>query len=103
MPGSVYQVSLDGGLFAAWRRDGKELYWIGPGGRMMAAPIIVKGATLESGPPVELFQPPVFGGGLDVNTGGRQFDIAPDGRFLINTVKEGSATAITLLQNWRPK
>jgi hypothetical protein len=101
--GSVYQVSLDGGLFGTWRRDGKELYWVGPGGRMMAASIVVKGTTLESGPPVELFQAPIFGGGLDVNTGGREFDVGPDGRFLINTVKEGSANAITLLQNWRPK
>jgi DNA-binding winged helix-turn-helix (wHTH) protein/Tol biopolymer transport system component len=102
-PGSVWQVSVDGGLFAAWRRDGKELYWVGPGGRMMAAPIIVMGTTLESAPPIELFQAPIFNGGLDVNTGGRQFDVGPDGRFLINTVKEGSAQAITLLQNWRPK
>jgi hypothetical protein len=69
----------------------------------MAAAIMVTGITLESGPPVELFQAPIFGGGLDVNTGGRQFDVAPDGRFLINAVKEGSAQAITLLQNWRPK
>jgi hypothetical protein len=30
--GSVYQVSLDGGLFATWRRDGKELYWVGQAG-----------------------------------------------------------------------
>jgi hypothetical protein len=40
---------------------------------------------------------------MDVNTGGRQFDVAPDGRFLINTLKEGSTGTITLLQNWKPK
>ena len=81
---------------------------MGPGGPMMAAPIAVKGTassgeTIESGPPVQLFQAPTFNGGLDVNTGGRQFDLAPNRRFLINTVKDGSATAITLLQNWKPK
>jgi len=38
-----------------------------------------------------------------VNTGGEQFDISPDGRFLINTVKDSAATAITLLENWKPK
>jgi DNA-binding winged helix-turn-helix (wHTH) protein/Tol biopolymer transport system component len=106
--GKIWQVSLDGGLFAAWRRDGRELYWVGPGGRMMAAPIAVKGTassgeTIESGPPVQLFQAPIFNGGLDVNTGGRQFDVAPDGRFLVNTVKDSAATSITLLQNWKPK
>ena len=65
--GGVWQVSLEGGLFPVWRHDGKELYWVAPGGRMMAAPI--------------------FGGGLDVNTGGEQFDISHDGRFLINTLR----------------
>ena len=39
-------------------------------------------------------------GGVD-NAQGRQYDVAPDGRFLINTVLNNSATApITLLTNW---
>ncbi len=101
--GPVRQVSLEGGLFPAWRHDGKELYWVGPGGRMMAAPIAGNGTTLEPGAPVVLFQVPILGGGLDVNTGGEEFDVAPDGRLLINTVRDSAATAITLLQNWKPK
>ena len=101
--GGVWQVSLDGGLFPVWRHDGGELYWVAPGGRMMAAPISLKATTPEPGAPVALFQAPIFGGGLDVNTGGEQFDISPDGRFLINTVKDSAATAITLLENWKPK
>ncbi len=44
-----------------------------------------------------------YGGGLDVNTGGRQFDVSSDGRFPINTVLDSAATPITLLQNWKPK
>jgi hypothetical protein len=32
-----------------------------------------------------------------------QYDVAPDGRFLINTVAEDSVSSpITILQNWRP-
>lgn len=35
---------------------------------------------------------------------GWQYDVAPDGRFLINTVVgEGSTTPITLIQNWNPE
>ena len=35
---------------------------------------------------------------------GRQYDVAPDGRFLINTVLESATTApITLLTNWHPE
>jgi Tol biopolymer transport system component len=99
--GRVWQISLEGGIFPAWSHDGKELYWVGLGGRIIAAPIQLKGETLEPGAPVQLFQAPIFGGGLDVNTGGEQFDASSDGRFLINTVKDSAATAITLLQNWR--
>jgi len=41
-------------------------------------------------------------GGVD-NAQGRQYDLAPDGRFLINTVLDNSATApITLPTNWNP-
>jgi hypothetical protein len=42
-------------------------------------------------------------GGVD-NAQGRQYDVAPDGRFLIATVLDNSATApITLLTNWNPE
>jgi Tol biopolymer transport system component len=102
-PGAVFQLSTVGGLSPVWRRDSKELYWVGPDSRIMAASITMNGKTLEPGMPVALFQAPIFGGGLDVNTVGTEFDVAPDGRFLIDTVKDGSATAITLLQNWKPK
>jgi Tol biopolymer transport system component len=98
-----WQVSVDGGLFPTWSHDGKELYWVGPGSRMMAATITVTGKTLQTSPPVALFQTRVFGGGLDINTGGRQFDVASDGRFLVNTILDTASTPITLLQNWKPK
>jgi Tol biopolymer transport system component len=98
-----WQISVAGGLFPAWSHDGKELYWVGPDSRMMAAKITVTGKTLTPSPPVALFQTRIAGGGLDVNTGGRQFDVSSDGRFLINTVLDSAATPITLLQNWKAK
>jgi len=98
-----WPVSTTGGAFPRWRRDGKELYYLSPAGEMMAAPITVTGATLEPGAPVRLFPTRIYGGGAD-NGQGRQYDVARDGRFLINTVL-GDATAapITLLQNWNPE
>ena len=69
----------------------------------MAAPIAVKGAALEPGAPAPLFQTRLFGGGT--NTYSRpQFDVASDGRFLINVTTEDATTSpITLLQNWNPE
>jgi hypothetical protein len=45
-----------------------------------------------------LFQTSIYGGGLNVNTGGTQFDVSLDGRFLINAVKDVGSSAITLLE-----
>jgi hypothetical protein len=43
----------------------------------------------------------VLGGGSD-NATGRQFDVAPDGRFLLNEAPDVEASPITLIQNWQP-
>ena len=94
-------VSTAGGITPRWRADGKELFYVNSAGAMMAAPITVTGATLEPGTPVVLFPTRIYGGGVD-NQQNRQYDVAPDGRFLINTVLDAAAAPITLLQNWRP-
>ena len=99
--GGQWQVSTAGGIFPRWRPDGKELYYLGPDGQMMAAPVTATGATLEPGAPVALFATRIVGGGVD-NAQGRQYDVARDGRFLINTVLDDAALPITLLQNWNP-
>jgi hypothetical protein len=62
----------------------------------------VSGATLVPGAPVRLFPTHIVGGGADAGQG-RQYDIAPDGRFLINTELESTAAPITLIQNWKPE
>ena len=62
-----------------------------------------RGATLAPGAPVRLFPTRIWGGGVDAQVG-RQYDVGPDGRFLINTVLDDAATPpITLLMNWRPE
>ena len=100
--GGQWQVSTAGGIYPAWRPDGKELYYLNPAGAMMAAPITVTGATLAPGAPVVLFPTRIVGGGVDAQQG-RQYDVAPDGRFLINTVLDSAAAPITLLMNWNPE
>src|SRR5262249_46857165 len=96
-----WQVSTAGGVFPQWKPDGKELYYLSPDGAMMAVPIAVTGSTLEPGSPVRLFSTRIMGGGLDAQQR-RQYDVAPDGRFLINTVLPAPPAPITLLQNWSP-
>jgi Tol biopolymer transport system component len=97
-----WQVSTTGGMHPAWRPDGKEIYFISPAGEMMAAPVAVSGSALVPGTPIRLFQTRVVGGGIQ-QAAVRQYDVAPDGRFLINTELDiGATPPITLIQNWNP-
>ena len=100
--GGQWQVSTAGGIMPLWRPDGKELYYLNPAGAMMAAHVTVTGSTLEPGAPVVLFPTRIYGGGVDAQHG-RQYDVAPDGRFLINSVVDDVSAPITLLQNWNPE
>jgi hypothetical protein len=98
--GNGWQVSSAGGVFAVWRPDGEELYYLGPAGEMMAVPMMFAGPAPEAGEPVMLFRPRIYGGGEDVQQG-RQYDVAYDGRFLINTMMDDDAgEPITLIQHW---
>ena len=96
-----WQISTAGGIQPRWKPDGKELYFLDPQGRMMAATITVTGATVVPGAPVPLFATKIFGVAAGSDTG-LQYAVARDGRFLINTVLEmnSSAAPITLILNW---
>ncbi len=100
-PAGQWQVSTTGGVHPVWRADGKEIFYLDPSGTMMAAPITITGSTILPGAPVELFRSQVLGGGID-SSQGRQYDVAADGRFLINRVLDTAIAPITLVQNWNP-
>ena len=85
-----------------WRSDGKELYYLNPAGDMMAAPIAITKDALEPGTPVRLFPTRIVFGGGDVQQQW-QYDVARDGRFLINMEVDSVAPPITLLTNWNPE
>jgi hypothetical protein len=102
-PGGQWQISTAGGTQPRWRPDGKELYYVAPNGSLMAASIAVSGATLDPGTPTVLFQTRMARG---IGAGSLlrpQYDVAPDGRFLINvTTDEAVASPITVVLNWTP-
>ena len=58
----------------------------------------------QLGAPVALFRPQiVFGGTMTVGINW-QYDVAPDGRFLINVIVGDAVTApITVIQHWQTK
>ena len=69
----------------------------------MATPIGVKDGTVDIGVPVPLFKPRIVGGGRAYPII-HQYDVASDGRFLINVVVgDTPASPLTLLLNWKPE
>ena len=101
-PGGKWQVSVEGGTQARWSRDGRELYFVGPDARLMATPVRTSadGKTLDLGTPVPLFRPRLASGS-GATPGRAQYTVAPDGRFLVNTVVEDTAASpITVVVNW---
>jgi hypothetical protein len=100
-PGAPFPVSTSGGVYPRWSADGKELYYIAPDGVLMAVPVSARDTEFTAGVPSALFQTRRVGGGASVVGRSQQYDVAADGRFLVNT-EVGSAPPITLLINWQP-
>ena len=83
-----------------WGPDGREIFYIELGGRLMAVPVHVDGGKLETGTPVPLFDTRV--GGALQGTIRQQYIVSPDGqRFLMNGVQE-TISPITVIVNWKP-
>jgi Tol biopolymer transport system component len=102
--GGQWQVSANGGAAPRWRRDGRELYYVAPDGTLMGAPIAQRNATVEPAAPIPLFRPRMLWRGTSPVGVRWQYDVAPDGRFLVNVeTEEASGAPITLILNWNPE
>ena len=93
-----WQVSRGGGSEPHWRGDGKELYYIGQSGKLMAATVTTEGG-FSSGTPAPLFQ--LHGRPHVSSTDQYTYDVTRDGqRFLVNRfVKADRPTPLTIVLN----
>lgn len=86
--GGKYQISKDGGTAPRWRGDGKELFFTGAEGQLMAVPIAGE-AALQVGSAVTLFRTQLLPTGIGFR---QQYDVTRDGqRFLLNVLTENAA------------
>ncbi len=94
-----FQISGGGGTMPAWSADGHQLYfWHGP--TLMAATIHADHGFVADAPR-PLFEARV---GTFLGVTRNQYDVARDGRFLVNVdVSEHANQAISLMQNWTRK
>jgi hypothetical protein len=96
-------VSRGGGTQPQWRRDGREMFYLAPGGLLMAVDV-------KTSPQFEMGIPhPLFPASVYLETGpygppGPRYAVAPDGnRFLIvsETGTAGQTTPLTVVLNWQ--
>jgi Tol biopolymer transport system component len=97
-PTEKWPISIGGGTAPRWRHDGKELYFINPDGRLMAALVRTSTSSFDADAPVALFQTRMIN-----NAYKQQYAVAADGRFLINQMVEDAPSPITLILNWKPR
>jgi Tol biopolymer transport system component len=94
-----WQVSNAGGEEPRWRKDGKELFYLSPEGKMMAV-AVKTGTSFEAGGPVALFQ----AHRRQTHSSGAVFsyDVTGDGeRFVIITkADEPAAAPLSVVLNW---
>jgi serine/threonine protein kinase len=93
-PGARIQISRAGGAQATWSADGKRIFFIGPDKKMMVVDFDPR--THAASAPRTLFQTNIISPKFVL----RQYDVAHDGRFLINSLPSGSAPPITVITQW---
>ena len=96
--GGKFQISTSGGTGPAWRRDGKELYYLAPDEKLMALPVKTNGASLEPGTPQALF--------TATGASGFSFAVTRDGQRFLMIVPAGGESAaaytpLTIVTNWQ--
>jgi len=92
--GKRYTVSSQGGMNPAWRRDGKEIYFVAGDGRLTAVPVTIRASEVEFGRAEPLFP-------ADSSDFNRAYEPSPDGkRFLIAIPASPGGAAFTVVLNW---
>jgi dipeptidyl aminopeptidase/acylaminoacyl peptidase len=100
---ALWQVSTEGGTQPRWRRDGKELFYRAPDGRLMAATVGAPegssgaDAAFKHGTPQPLFDSLPPSPNYDFT-----YEPANNGqRFLVTVPLAGAKTPITVVLNWQ--
>jgi len=97
--GRNWRVSTAGGTEPRWRRDGRELFYLAPDGKLMAVGV-KEGPDFEANAAQPLFE--IRRPDLISSTDFYSYDVSPDGeRFIVNMVEaETSPPSLTLVVNW---
>lgn len=97
--GERFLISQQGAQSLRWRRDGRELYYLGLDGRVYAVPIAFAPGRVRAAKPEPLFS--IDSEALNTNHTVASFDVAADGsRFVIPSMTPGKSSGLLVLQDW---
>jgi Tol biopolymer transport system component len=94
-PGGKSQISSAGGIDPKWSRDGKELFYQSPDGKLMVAAVSANGDRFDVGEVRVLFDLPKLSTRI-------AYDVSPDGQRILAVTRNPQAASVplTLLVNW---
>ncbi len=92
--GSKQQLSSGGGTQPQWRADGRELFYIAPGGTMMSIPMDTRGG-LRPGGTTRLFT-----SGIPFESSRPQYGVTGDGHRFLGLEPVEGRQSFTVLVNW---
>src|SRR5262249_751322 len=97
--GGKWQISAEGGANPRWRRDGRELYYLDPSGRIIGVQVKTDG-NFEVGQSMPLFKIPSGTYSTD-SSSAFTYDVTSDGQYFLLAAPASltNSTPITVIQN----
>ena len=97
--GERFLISRNGAQCLRWRKDSKELYYLGSDGRVYAVSLDFRSARVHAAQPEPLFT--IDAESRAIIHSVVSFDVSADGsRFVIPSITPGESSAIVVLQDW---
>jgi hypothetical protein len=89
------RISTAGGDFPVWSPDGREIYYVQPGNKLMTVGLKIADDSIQPASPQQLFvlqvsETPLY-----------PFDVAKDGRFLVRADVPQASHSLTAIVNWQ--
>jgi len=98
VPRGKWQISTAGGADPKWGRNGKELFYLAPDGKLMSVEVRL-GSKIEASTPKTLFDTGI--GQIGVTNYRNHYAVAADGEhLLVRTFDEHASRPINVVLNW---
>jgi Tol biopolymer transport system component len=99
--GDPFKISVDGGNFARWNPNRRELHYLSPSGALMTVPVNIDEPVFTHKAPAVLF--PTRIGATELVDSVPPYDVSKDGRFLMRVPGDENSRPITVVLNWSPR